>query len=266
MSLKNLFKRNSHNLLFKGLSGFGRSMHRIYENRNHNPHSNGEKTIIKKISTTDPKVIIDGGANTGTYSKLLNSFNPECLIYSFEPVDTTYEKLKANTNDLVNVYPIKKGLFHKKTNKKINIYESSTHASIFDIRGNNLQQQKTENIKLVKGDHFLDRHRIDTLDFLKLDIEGADFDAVKGFEKSISDQKIRIIQFEYGYINITTKNLLIDFYSFFNKHGYVVGKIFPRKVKFRPYKYKYEDFIGPNFLAVHESDREMINLLGSRNP
>ena len=44
-----------------------------------------------------------------------------------------------------------------------------------------------------------------TIDLLKLDLEGAEYDALLGFEESIKKGIIKIIQFEYGYINITTK-------------------------------------------------------------
>jgi hypothetical protein len=37
-----------------------------------------------------------------------------------------------------------------------------------------------------------------------------------------------------------------------------VGKIFPKKVEFRKYNFIYEDFIGPNFIAVKKSETDLI--------
>lgn len=34
-------------------------------------------------------------------------------------------------------------------------------------------------------------------------------------------------------------------------------------VEFRDYQFKHEDFIGPNFIAVHKADAAMIKLLSS---
>jgi hypothetical protein len=70
-----------------------------------------------------------------------------------------------------------------------------------------------------------------------------------------------MVQFEYGYINITTKRLLIDYYNFFEKYDYLVGKIFPKIVEFRKYNLIYEDFLGPNFIAVKKTETELIKLL-----
>lgn len=95
---------------------------------------------------------------------------------------------------------------------------------------------------------------------MKIDIEGAAYDAWEGFEKSLEQGLIRAVQLEYGYINISTKRLLIDFYRFFEKHNYILGKIFPKTVAFREYAFKYEDFLGPNFITVQQNDQELIDL------
>ena len=144
---------------------------------------------------------------------------------------------------------------------EINLFDSNTHSSIFDINKVMTESNKTTTIDLVKGDSFLTDAKIEYVDFLKLDMEGAEYDAIVGFEESLKSGKIRAIQFEYGYINIVTKKLLLDFYNFFEEYGYIVGKIFPKTVEFRKYNHKHEDFIGPNFIAVKKDDQELIDLL-----
>src|SRR5688572_26012341 len=98
MSLKQIFKRNSHNFLFKILAGVGRNMYRLYENRNHNHHSNGEVDVIKKLGKMNLSILVDGGANKGTYSGYLHQYNPLATIYAFEPVASTFEKLKEKAD------------------------------------------------------------------------------------------------------------------------------------------------------------------------
>lgn len=260
--IKRLFKKNSHNLLFKQLAGFGRSLNRLYENRNHDIHSNGELTVIQKISQLQPKVMIDGGANIGGYSHQLHKHAPEdCQIYAFEPVSDTYDKLVGAVGSMKNVHPIKKGLFSESLDKEIKIYKSHTHSSIYDIQGVNYQPIDTKIISLISGDEFAQKNNIDFIDFLKLDLEGAEYDAILGFEELLKSKKIRLIQYEYGYINITSKKLLLDFYQLMNKYGYITGKVFPKSVEFRKYEFKHEDFIGPNFVAVRKDDKELIDLL-----
>jgi FkbM family methyltransferase len=259
--LKRRWKRNTHNSLFKILAGLGRSLNRLYENRNHDILSNGEVAVIKKLSSFNPAVIIDGGANDGEYSIWLSKYNSNAKIYSFEPVEKTFNQLSVAVTGYKNVIPVKMGLFSNNCTKKINIYDSSAHASIHDIKDGSYNQTGEEEIVLVSGDSFARDHKIDEIDFVKLDLEGAEFDAILGFDGLLKRKKIRAIQFEYGYINIITKKLLIDFCNLLNEYGYVVGKIFPKNVEFRSYEFKHEDFIGPNFIAIRKDDKELMGCL-----
>lgn len=259
--LKRTFKRNSHNAFFKALAGFGRALNRLYENRNHDIYSNGEMTVLKKISRFNPSIIIDGGANVGDYSLMVTHLIPGCKIYSFEPVESTFRKLLENKNEHYCINPVKKGLFKENCSLEINLFKADEHSSLYDIQGLPEKSNQKQTIELVRGDDFMIENNIDSIDFLKLDIEGAEYDALLGFENCIKNGKVKAIQFEYGYINITTKKLLIDFYNFFEANNYVVGKIFPKKVEFRKYNFIYEDFIGPNFIAVKKSETKLIDLL-----
>ncbi len=263
-TLKRVFKQNSHNSFFKALAGFGRSLNRLYENRNHDIYSNGEITVLKKIATMKPTLIIDGGANVGDYSVMANQIMPDCTIYAFEPVEATFQHLLSNTENLQNVVPIKKGLFKANCELSINLFASNEHSSIYDIEGLPIGSDQQQKIELVRGDDFIKDNHIDSIDFLKLDVEGAEYDALLGFENAIKNGAIKAVQFEYGYINITTKKLLIDYYTFFKANGYVLGKVFPKIVEFRKYHFKYEDFIGPNFIAVKKTETALIKMLSNR--
>ena len=264
MSIKRFFKQNSHNALFKGLAGFGRSLNRLYENRNHDIYSNGEVTVLKKIAKLKPVVIVDGGANVGHYTLAIQRFNPDAKIYAFEPVEDTFQQLVARTKPHDHIIPIQKGLYDKNCTQEINLFTSHTHSSIYDIQGISYQPTDKRTITLVRGDDFMTEQEIAVIDFLKIDIEGAEYDALVGFKNAIKMGNIKAIQFEYGYINITTKKLLLDFYHFFEENGYVLGKIFPKIVEFRKYEFKYEDFIGPNFIAVKKSETKLIDLLSKK--
>ncbi len=259
--LKKIFKRNSHNFLFKALAGFGRSINRLYENRNHNRQSNGELFVLEKLAQFNPKIIFDGGANIGSYSICINEKIKDCSIYAFEPVLNTFSKLEENLKDYPKVKSIPLGLFSESGKKTIHIYDVDTHSSLYDIQGIDYDVQNTTEIELTTGDEFMRQNNIKEIDLLKLDLEGADYDALVGFQKAFENQSIRMVQFEYGYINITSKKLLIDFYQFFEKHEYIVGKIYPKSVDFRSYQFKHEDFIGPNYLAVKKGDVELIEAL-----
>ena len=86
-----------------------------------------------------------------------------------------------------------------------------------------------------------------------------DLRVIRGFGSSIC--KVRAIQFEYGIFNISSRDLLYDFYRYLNDFGFIVGKIFPRTVIFSEFAFEMENFHGSNYLAVHRDDVELIALL-----
>ncbi len=261
--LKRVAKLNSHNILIKPFAGLGRSINRFYENRNHHAETNCELRVLQKISVLNPKTIFDVGANVGDYAEMARRTCAEAKIYSLEPVQSTFEILERSLKErkIENVHAIKKRLFKENKTIKINIYPGHEHASIHDLEGVSYSSVGQNAIEVVKGDSLMEESQLNSIDLLKLDIEGAEMDALIGFEKAFREKKIRAIQFEYGYINITSKILLCDYYDFFKAFGYKIGKIYPKSVEFREYAFKHEDFIGPNFIAIHESDHELKGLL-----
>jgi hypothetical protein len=99
------------------------------------------------------------------------------------------------------------------------------------------------------------------IDLLKIDVEGLEGEVVLGFLDTIRKRKIRCIQFEYGYANVLSHFLLFDFYRRLEPMGYVVGKIFPDRVEFRPYSLEMESFKGPNYIAVLVDQQVLIRQL-----
>ncbi|MEQ9414038.1 MAG: FkbM family methyltransferase, partial [Cyclobacteriaceae bacterium] len=120
--LKRTFKRNTHNLLFKALAGLGKSFYRMYENRNHDIHSNGEEYLLKQIGKTNPNIIFDVGGNIGEYAEMAAKYSPNAKIYSFEPVAKTYESLERVSEKIENIIPIKAGLYKERSTLEINVY------------------------------------------------------------------------------------------------------------------------------------------------
>jgi FkbM family methyltransferase len=129
---------------------------------------------------------------------------------------------------------------------------ASTHATFTDYP----HKWSGEQIEcaVMRGDDFLVREGIRGVDFLKLDVEGAEHLVLQGLESELREQRVRFVQFEYGRVNILTHFLLRDFYQFFAGYGYVVGKIYPDYVEFGDYDLSDEDFLGPNYLACRAGD------------
>lgn len=139
------------------------------------------KKHIPKNST-----VIDVGANLGWYSAHLSLFvGKKGRVFSFEPVPSSYKKLTTTIeiNNIENITTINEALGN--TNGIIQIFcpdaEFNGSASQFTKNGKPIQ------CRIQKLDDFVVAHRINKLDFIKVDIEGGEFNFLDGAKKTLEN-------------------------------------------------------------------------------
>lgn len=138
-------------------------------------------------------------------------------IWSFEPDATSYMKCKRILNSLANCELFPYGISDKAGTVSFmaNGYENAKIIEDGDRSDNRVQQ-----VNVVKLDEILENERVT---FIKMDIEGAEYDALKGAEKIIKEQKPRLAISVYHHPNhiIEIPKLLLEFrddYKFYLRH------------------------------------------------
>jgi FkbM family methyltransferase len=226
---------------------------------------NGESWLVDRITGLGFKTLFDVGANVGRWTTYCASRIPSAEIHCFEIVPTTREELQRNVQTFggrVKIVPY--GLLDRDATIDIFVDAHSTLlASVHDFGQVGEGTREPLRVPVTSGDDYMQRNRIDKVDFLKIDAEGADGSVVRGFEKAFADGRIRLAQFEYNRGAILSHFLLRDFYAFFEPLGYRVGRLFPDQVVFQPYRLDHEDFAGPNYIACKSSDTELLACLAS---
>jgi hypothetical protein len=119
--------------------------------------------------------------------------------------------------------------------------------------------------ELMAGDDYVRQRDLGTIDFLKIDVEGAEHLVLKGFRETLEARRIQCVQFEYGAFSIQTRVLLADYYDALGRN-YWIGKIFPGSVEFRDYHWTMENFRFANFLGVSRSRPDLRELAKGRWP
>lgn len=237
-----------------------------FEGFSYNFKKNGELLLLKKIKSYPNSVVFDVGANIGDWTKIAISILPSAHIHSFELSNETFETLRNNLSG--NTFSVTlNNLGLSNINKKI-IYKDyglnsgvNTILSNADFHDKNIEPTFKSG-QLISGDSYCKLNNINYIDFLKIDVEGAENLVLDGFSYMLRNNLIRIIQFEYGYTHADAKFLIKDFYDLFNTMGYIMGPLKPSGVLFMDFNYLLNNFeSGPNFVAVLKSDTELIEKL-----
>ena len=182
----------------------------------------GELNVLKIIKASYPKdkelIIFDVGANGGEYTReLYNYYNKKSSIYSFEPAKKTFCILKENTKEFSNVTINNIGFSDTETDKILYYnYEGSVWASLYqrNLEHQNINLDIDEEVHLTTIDNYCRINKIEKINFLKLDIEGHELNALIGAKEMILNRNIDFIQFEFSNSNVDSKTYFKDFYYF----------------------------------------------------
>jgi FkbM family methyltransferase len=134
-------------------------------------YSDGTFDVTVKAEDT----VIDAGAWIGDFSAYAASKGAK--VYAFEPVEETFEVLRqtsALNNDLI--YPVKMGLGEKECEIEITLNDNNSGANsiISKTEGNK------ERIRITTLDMFVEENKLERVDFIKADIEGAERGLLRG--------------------------------------------------------------------------------------
>lgn len=151
------------------------------------------KAYLKFIKTT-PKTVLDIGGHFGFFSiQMANKF-PACKIYTFEPAPRTFKILENNVkNNEINNIEIFNYAVGAEENE-ISFYENE------DLECSSIYETKNGGEKVIVSaitlNNIIDNNSIKTIDILKLDCEGAEFEIIYN-NLNILSEKVNCIICEY---------------------------------------------------------------------
>ena len=202
-----------------GLRGMGRVTGNPIDD---NGEEDAIRFLVKKSKQNKELVIFDVGANKGQYTEaiLKNSNGKNLRLHLFEPSKTNCGileekllprqseglKIKINQIGLANV----SGVFTLYTDK-----DGSDIASLQNLKLplRPFNEALFEQVKVITVDQYISENNITTIDLLKIDVEGGEYNVIQGALNAINSMKVNHIQFEFGAGNITSRVFFHDFWT-----------------------------------------------------
>lgn len=143
------------------------------------------------------QVVVDAGANIGYFTlRSARLVGPSGRVVAFEPSASSFSVLMKNLrlNGLRNTLAMNIGLGEKEDISKYWVYDSSIlNSTTHEVRRKDAKLVGIERVQLRVLDDVLDEQRIESLDYLKLDTEGAELAILRGAKKSLSRFHPRIV-------------------------------------------------------------------------
>jgi FkbM family methyltransferase len=171
----------------------------------------------------NPAVIADVGAYIGDVTLELHQHFPNAVIYSFEPIDSSFGQLKGAVAGITNIHINKLAAGESKGTIEIPLY---AEASI-----NTLKQAaydsgpiNSQKIDVERLDDFFDKKGISSIDIIKIDVEGYEIQALTGAAKLLKNAKYIVT--EVGFKRCETKTYFVDMDIFMEKNGFEIFNIY----------------------------------------
>jgi FkbM family methyltransferase len=183
--------------------------------------------ISNEIREND--VMIDIGSNIGYYALFYCSNLKSKRIISIEPDPRSFRVLKMNLilntcNNFVKTYNVaigpenKRAFIHLKTAFNVTSISSSSISSQND--------RAVREINLVTLDDLLASEL--KADILRMDIEGYEFQAIKGMMNVLRRLRPRLLFLELG--PSESKDIMYSFFETLNNLGYEIKRVIPRRL------------------------------------
>jgi len=228
----------------------------------------GEEAFLHSFipNQDGPLIVFDVGAYHGEYAKLVRRYSPKAQIYCFEPHPRSYERLRnvAQRHDLIAL-----NLACAERSRKAHLFDladgdGSLFASLYrEMLDLHLGKPcRSHEVDVVSIDEFARNRGIERINLLKIDVEGAELEALHGARGLIKDRRIDAVQFEFSSRFVLRRTFVRDFCE--TLVGYKFFRLLPNELlPLGSYSVaNYELFHYQNLVALlHEGEPQ--ELLGT---
>lgn len=146
------------------------------------------------IKSKNPSFILDAGANIGSSSIQFALKYPNCKILAIEPEECNFKILQMNTEPFDNIVCVQAGLWGSEMKREIRNRDTGHWGYTLMDSVAKTTSLTGQEINCITVPQIMSEHDVDSIDILKMDIEGGEIDVFKTSSDWIDSVKIITIE------------------------------------------------------------------------
>ena len=165
-------------------------------------------------------VIFDIGANRGQFAQAAIASVKDVKLHCFEPSAASFRDLELSVGSLARLNHCALG--HEVGS--LTLYSDAVGSEMASLYNRDLAHigkamSIEETVAVSTVDEYCATHSIAHIDLLKIDVEGAEMDVLRGTTGMLGRRAIGCLIFEFGGTHLDSRVTLRDFYNFLQQHG-----------------------------------------------
>jgi FkbM family methyltransferase len=214
-----------------------------------------EVNCCLKLLRRKPRLAVDIGGNKGDYTAELLKVSSSTEVHVFEPSALNVRVLhdRFSAHETIHIVP---AAVSSTAGAGI-LYSDTPGSGLASLTNRDLSHFKhiafrqQEQIETIRFDAYWRDHLAGRpVDLMKIDVEGEEFNVLKGVGDAIS--AIGLVQFEIGGANIDTRVFFRDFWNYFQTNNFQVFRISPLGLEeIKKYRESNEHFQISNYIALN---------------
>lgn len=225
--------------------------------------SNGEYNLAQKIIKRDD-VVFDIGANHGNWSKMILSLAPLKKIYCCEPIPDLCQYISQQHHFRKELRIVNGAVTDQVGETTFYVYRNNPQvaemSNLFrrpDVERENKIDVFPLQVKTITVDHLCEIEKVEQIDFMKVDTEGAEMLVLKGAKQTLEKGILKKIQFEYGGCYQDSKTTLKEVCEYLSGYGFILFRIIPNGLMHMGLRWRneYENYLHSNYFATLEVEQ-----------
>ncbi len=171
------------------------------------------------LSALPNAIVFDVGAHTGLFSRKVFEYAPTSKVFAFEPNQSSFDaltKTHAPEGGAFNCFNLAisdhqgQGTLYFESDSSCSPLSSLYQGVIGDLHK---QESHGQEVTIRTLDSVVEELNLPGINLLKLDMEGAEYAALKGAENLLKEKRIHIIHFEFNDMNVISRIFFKDFWD-----------------------------------------------------